>query len=247
MDREEYKNTVPIPHISDIHAMFFDMDDTLVKYREAVRAGFKSIKNIVPELDNVTVEELEENFRRLFNYEEIFKTGISYADDAKTRIIKVIGDYGSYNKDNIMQFTTAFWQAFWEERRLIDGAGDVLKLCNRMKIPVAIISNGNLQMQFRTMARLKLYRYVDIMLAPRNAEEMKPNNLLFERAMNTLNVAPEDVIMIGNSISSDMKGAINSGIAPVWFNHSGRDKPEDIDITEIVSFYELIKIWEPMD
>ena len=243
MSGEKIERFGSIPNINDINAMFFDMDDTLVKYREPVLAGFESIREIVPELKETTAEEMEEQFRKLFSFDPVFRKEISYKDDVNARIGEILSSHGrSVSDAELKHFGSVFWRAFWKKRRMVEGAIDLLQICKTKNIPVAIITNGNPQIQFRTMIRLKLHDFVDVILTPRNAEELKPNPLLFMKAMNLFNVDPESVVMVGDSISSDIKGAINSGIVPIWFNNSKRNKPSDVDVAEVESFCELADI-----
>lgn len=135
---------------------------------------------------------------------------------------------------------TGIWSIFWKKRRFLHGAINLLRLCSDFGVPVAIITNGNPQIQFRTMIRLKLHDYVDVLLTPGNADEMKPSNTLFERAMEIFDVNPERVIMVGDSFSHDVIGAVNAGIIPVWLNNLQMEKTKDVNLVEIASFTELI-------
>jgi putative hydrolase of the HAD superfamily len=54
----------------------------------------------------------------------------------------------------------------------------------------------------------------------------KPDPRIFDVALEGLRVAPEETIMVGNSLEHDHRGAINAGIRFVWANHRGSDLPD---------------------
>ncbi len=242
MNKEKCRDLKLIPHLNEIKAMFFDMDDTIVKYREPVMAGFNSIKESFPELENAVVDDMMKQFKELFSYEAVLNRDVSYREDISIRLSKILNGLGMDADDEKLHFSSVFWRAFWKKRRMVEGARDILHLCRKMKIPVAVITNGNPQIQFRTMIRLKLHDYVDVILTPRTIAEVKPSNFLFEKAMTIFDVEPQGVVMIGDSYSADMVGAMNAGIVPIWLNMSGNDNPEDGCVAEVSSLRELVDL-----
>jgi len=51
----------------------------------------------------------------------------------------------------------------------------------------------------------------------------KPEAKIFEVAMRAVDCLPSEVIHIGDSIETDVNGALNAGITPVWFNPEGKE------------------------
>ncbi|MHB1812618.1 MAG: HAD family hydrolase [Thermoplasmataceae archaeon] len=245
---EETSKKPTVPDIKKLEALFVDMDDTIVSYRDAVLSGLDAVREAIPDLRNAGLDEMEKDFRELLNQSlpRLFNREISYKEDTKSRMDEVLRRRGKEStEEEILHYDSLFWKGFWKKRRLLYGASDILRLCSDFKVPVVIITNGNPQIQFRTMIRLKLHDYVDMILTPKNAEDMKPSNTLFVRAMRALKVEPERVIMVGDSFNHDVKGAKNSSITPVWFNPFRKEKPEDIATVEITSFVELLDMLRP--
>ena len=56
-----------------------------------------------------------------------------------------------------------------------------------------------------------------------DARAYKPRKELFELALNRTGFAPDEVIHIGDSISSDVKGASALGIHTLWLNRFGKE------------------------
>ena len=61
-----------------------------------------------------------------------------------------------------------------------------------------------------------------------DAKSYKPRKELFELALNSTGLSAEQVVHIGDSLSSDVKGASSVGINTIWINRSGREIPEGV-------------------
>lgn len=65
----------------------------------------------------------------------------------------------------------------------------------------------------------------------------KPDTKIFEVAMSAVACASNEMIHIGDSIETDVKGAINAGVTPIWFNADGDDN--SLGIREVRSLTDL--------
>lgn len=65
----------------------------------------------------------------------------------------------------------------------------------------------------------------------------KPDAKIFEVAMRASSCAPAEMIHIGDSIETDVKGALNAGVKPIWFNAEGARNT--LGVTEVRSLTEL--------
>ena len=134
------------------------------------------------------------------------------------------------------------WEKHKEFVKPAFGKGCIMDIPGFILSSFGIGDGGNPQIQFRTMIRLKLHDYVDVILTPRTIAEVKPSNFLFEKAMTIFDVEPQGVVMIGDSFSADMVGAMNAGIVPIWLNMSGNDNPEGGCVAEVSSLRELVDL-----
>ena len=74
-----------------------------------------------------------------------------------------------------------------------------------------------------------------------DARAYKPRKELFKLALDKTGLAPEEVIHIGDSISSDVKGASALGIKTLWLNRFGKEIPEGVkSISSLLQAFELI-------
>lgn len=73
------------------------------------------------------------------------------------------------------------------------------------------------------------------------AKSYKPRKELFELALSTTGHGSDEVVHIGDSLSSDIKGANEVGIQAVWINRNNREVPEGVlavtKLTEIFNVF----------
>lgn len=72
-----------------------------------------------------------------------------------------------------------------------------------------------------------------------DARSYKPRAEIFEMALKKVNLQPDEVVHIGDSLSSDIKGASALGINTVWINRGGKVVPEGV-----VAVKNLLEIFE---
>lgn len=83
------------------------------------------------------------------------------------------------------------------------------------------------------------------MFTSEDAKAYKPRSELFEFALNNVGLSAGEVLHIGDSLSSDVKGASSIGINAIWVNRSNREVPTDIiavrNLLEVYNTCFLIK------
>ncbi|MDE7294632.1 MAG: HAD family hydrolase [Oscillospiraceae bacterium] len=65
-----------------------------------------------------------------------------------------------------------------------------------------------------------------------DAKAYKPRREIFELALKSIGINAHEAVHIGDSFSSDVKGALAAGINAVWLNRSKREVPKGIAAAE---------------
>ena len=77
----------------------------------------------------------------------------------------------------------------------------------------------------------------------------KPNAAFFKKVFEK--IQPEDlseVLIVGDSLTSDIQGGMNAGIRTCWYNPDGRPLPEGYRADLIISdLHELAEMFESED
>jgi 2-haloacid dehalogenase len=124
---------------------------------------------------------------------------------------------------------------------ILEGADE---LCRELseKYEVYIVTNGIKDVQ---MGRLGGSRLSGSYIKAFVSEEMgceKPRVEYFEAVAKCIpGFEKSKAVIIGDSLSSDMKGGINFGIDTCWFNPSGKPVPDGMRLTYVVSSFDGIR------
>ncbi|MEC0239522.1 HAD family hydrolase [Paenibacillus dokdonensis] len=62
----------------------------------------------------------------------------------------------------------------------------------------------------------------------------KPDTSIFEHALSRLNIKPEDAVMVGDKLSTDMKGGLAAGLNTVWINRNGKPYHSNIQPDHVI-------------
>ena len=143
------------------------------------------------------------------------------------------------------QFSATYLLQLGQNAQLIDGTEAMLQALNG-KVNMMLITNGLQAVQRSRFALSPLPAYFADIVISEEVGVAKPAPGIFDIAFEKMgNPARDRVLIIGDSLSSDMAGGINYGIDTCWFNPEGRAQDGLAGITyDIQSLDELLDIVE---
>lgn len=108
----------------------------------------------------------------------------------------------------------------------------------------AIITNGIKQTQHSRIGRSSLANSFEHIIVSEETGYSKPHTGIFDYAFNKLNITDKSkVLMVGDSLTSDIQGGINYGIDTCWFNPKNKTNVSAINpIYEIQRLVDLLRI-----
>ena len=111
-----------------------------------------------------------------------------------------------------------------EDMRLLPGAKAALDIA-RAHGKLALISNGPSDMQRAALAALGVSGYFDAVLVSGDEDIgiRKPEPRIFELASDRLGVPCTDILMIGDKLEADIKGAESVGMKALHVTQSPED------------------------
>lgn len=106
----------------------------------------------------------------------------------------------------------------------------------RGKVKQYAVTNGTLVAQRKKLAASGLDRLLDGVFISDVIGIEKPNIGFFNAVWDQIGTySPEEVLIIGDSLTSDIRGGNNAGIKTCWFNPDGVVAPADLRIDYMVS------------
>ena len=137
--------------------------------------------------------------------------------------------------DDFLALTTAHFS-------LLPGAEEIVRYLAE-KYPLTIVTNGFVEVQYEKFDKSGLKDYFSHIVLSEEVGCQKPNPRIFEEALRLNGLQAEEVVMIGDSWNSDIKGAINAGIDQIWIRKFKDPLPEGQSATYLVqSLSEVMEI-----
>ena len=128
---------------------------------------------------------------------------------------------------------------------LMDGAYEVLQsLYGRSRI--AIVTNGLKTVQRSRLEHSTIREFISELVISEEVGAAKPHPAFFEAAFaRTENPPKNDVLIVGDSLTSDMQGGLNYGIDTCWYNPVDEPGSDRLPIIyEIKHLHQLLEIIE---
>jgi len=128
----------------------------------------------------------------------------------------------------------------WEELEAVSGAKNTLKyLSLSSKIYIATGASESSEEEIKSaFQKVELDEYISGYFCKANLGIEKGNIAFFQKIIEKLDVPFHDVMMVGDSLSRDIKPALQLGINVAWFCPNKSPSPND-DIRVINKLEEL--------
>jgi 2-haloacid dehalogenase len=129
---------------------------------------------------------------------------------------------------DVPTFAGVYLQHLGMQAQLVDGALEVVRtLATSHRL--AIITNGLTEVQRPRLAASAIREHVAALVISEEVGAAKPHRAIFDAAFARIGM-PETsgVLMIGDSLSSDIAGGIGYGLDTCWYNPHGLPGRDDL-------------------
>lgn len=221
-----------------IKAVLIDIDDTIFDFQKCSKNAFKKT------LKKLDLSYKEKDFLYFNEVNDILwtkqKLGKLNINEVFIERSIMMSKYFELEIEKEI-FNNLFVEFLYDEVEMVDGIENLLSyLSNKFQIYAA--SNGVYDMQVNRIKKSNLSKYFkDIFVSDKIGYE-KPDERFFKKIMNLTNYSSKDLIMIGDSIKSDIIGAKNSKIKSIYYNKENK-KISNKDFTyQVKNLSEIKKI-----
>lgn len=207
-----------------IKALFLDFYGTVVhEDDEVIKIITKKIYDTGKAQD---IREIGQYWWRDFQSLSVNSYGTSFRTQ-KALELKSLEDTISHfeSTEHALKLSELMFQ-YWTKPDIFDDSKGFFSKC---PLPIYIVSNIDTldiqkALEFHSLKPVGIYTSED-------ARSYKPHKEVFELALNKAGVTPNEVVHIGDSISSDVKGAGTLGINTIWMNRFNKAIPEGVGNT----------------
>jgi 2-haloacid dehalogenase len=238
--KSNVKNKGEKDNMKKYDVILLDVDNTLLDFTKSMQAALKETLEkfgvIYTDKIYARYNEINDNGWLRFERGEIEK-GRMLIERFET-LFAEIGLHIDCSTINDEYLTALSRYAF-----VLPGAKE---LCEALALnhKLYIVTNGTKIAQNGRLADSDLLQYMSGVFISEEIGFQKPQKQFFDYVFNAIeNTNTERMIILGDSLSSDIQGGINAGIATCWYNPNGSNGGEKCDyvIKTLEEFLEVVK------
>lgn len=225
-----------------IKTVLFDLDDTIFDFKMSERTALsRTLKELGIEVNDCIISQYSKynisQWKRL-------ELGEISREEVKVNRYRLLFD--ELGIDASPELATAIYEdRLAVGHYFIDGAIQMIESIYK-NYDLYLVSNGAKKVQDGRLASAGISRYFKDIFISEVVGHEKPSIAFFKYCFDRIpNFSKENTIIIGDSLSSDIRGGINAGIKTVWFNpHSEKNESNTVPDYEIHRLDEVKQLLE---
>lgn len=220
--------------------LLFDADGTLLDFHKTERYALKKTfeNHHIPFTNELYHIYTKINHQLWKDFEDgiIDKKTLVY-----TRFVKLF-QLLNIQEDGIA-FEDEYQARLGEGCFLLEGVHETLSVLQK-SYQLYIVTNGVIQTQYSRLKGTDIQKYFLDIFVSEEIGYQKPQKEYFDYCFQKIeNFDLDKTLIIGDSLSSDIKGGMIAGIDTCWINPTHQKIPQDIDITyDIENVKDLLNI-----
>lgn len=211
--------------------VLFDLDDTIFDFKKSERAALiKTFNELGIEPDEMLLNRysiINQQWWKRLERREITRHEVKVG-----RYRELFDEFGIILSPE--KATAVYEEMLCNGHYFVDGAEKMLdELYDSYDL--YLVSNGAKRVQDSRLASAGISHYFKGIFISEEVGFEKPAPEFFDYCFKSMNNADKsNAVIIGDSLTSDIKGGINAGIKTVWFNPDKK-----ANLTEIIPDYEI--------
>lgn len=205
--------------LQTIKAITFDLDDTLYDNRPVIRKtteeAHAALQAYHPQLRHFTPQQYQALRDRLLAQEpDICHDVTEWRRRSVELALSSVGLASGEATAGASEIMAVFH--YWRSR--VDMPEETHQTLRTLKarVPLVAITNGN-----ACPVRLGIADYFQFSLRAGPDGRSKPDREMFQLAAQRLGIAPQHILHVGDDLTTDVLGAVRSGMQACWINPHG--------------------------
>ena len=208
-----------------VEFLFLDLDDTILDFKKAERIA---LAKTIREFGLEPTEEVLHRYHLInkWHWEQLELGKMTRAEVLENRFGVLFAEFG-VDADKT-QCARAYEKNLSIGHYFLPGAEEAVEALSK-KYRLFLASNGTASVQKGRMTSANLYRFFEKVFVSQEIGANKPSPAYFERAFAQIpGFDKSRAMIVGDSLSSDILGGKNAGIATCWVNPSHAPGREDV-------------------
>ena len=203
-----------------IEFLFLDLDDTILDFHKAERIA---ISKTISEFGVEPTEEVLSLYHDInkWHWEQLELGKLTRAEVLVNRFGVLFEKLGK--EVDAPKCAKVYEHNLSQGHWFLPGAEEAVDALSK-KYRLFLASNGTSSVQKGRMTSANLYRFFETVFVSQEIGHNKPSKAYFDACFAAIpGFDKEKAMIVGDSLSSDIKGGINAGIKTVWVNPSHKD------------------------
>lgn len=204
-----------------------DLDDTLFDHAGSTRDALAHVRTLSPPLGAWTLDEFDRRHRDVL--EELHKevlAGQWTIEDARIERFRrlMVAAGATHDQCGAAELQGLSWGyrgAYEMAWRLVPGALALVQAIKTAGARLVIVTNNVVREQRLKVERGGLAPYVDVLVTSEEFGATKPDPAIIHHALARVHARPEQAVMFGDSLTTDIEAGRRAGVRVVWFNRFG--------------------------
>jgi putative hydrolase of the HAD superfamily len=206
--------------------IFFDFDDTLWDFQKNSGIVLEQLfaEYALREKLNADFEEFFDKYKEvnLAFWSRYYKRQIDKHFIRNHRFHETFLHFGYSNFEENLSITQQYLDRTPRGSHLKEGCVEVLEYLSQ-NYSLHVITNGFKEVQDIKLENCGLRPYFNCVLISEEHQLVKPEEAIFRLAERLTGAQRHECVMIGDSLESDVEGALNAGWDAIFFSHDHRD------------------------
>jgi len=231
-----------------IKAVYFDGDQTLwdfeVLLRRSIAATLTHLQALRPGIrtEDLDIESVVADREAVAK--ELRSTETNLERIRLAAFSRTLSRLGLQDDDLAEQMNAYYLEHRFDNVELFPDVVDVLAVLSRSYV-LGLLSNGNGYPERSGLAGT----FAAVVFSQDHGVE-KPDRRLFDVAAAEVGCGPDEVVMVGDSLPNDIRGAQNAGWRAIWLNRDGHDRPDlytpDAEISNLMELPKALRALQPV-
>ena len=219
-----------------IEFLFLDLDDTILDFK---KAEYIAIGKTISDFGVEPTDEVRHRYHEInkWHWEQLELGKLTRAEVLENRFKVLFAELGvEVDATSVARtYEKNLSQGHW----FLPGAEETVDALSK-KYRMFLASNGTASVQKGRMTSANLYRFFETVFVSQEIGYNKPSKAYFDACFASIpDFDPAKAIMVGDSLTSDILGGQNAGIATCWVNPKGKPHGETKPDYEIKALSEL--------
>lgn len=201
--------------------VFIDWDDTLWDFKHNAFVALKEVfvkyrlSSYFPDFD--AFYALYEPYNKQL-WKEYAAGKIDKDTLQRERFLYPFRQRGVHDEVLAKNLGNDFLETTIKQTGLVADARELMNYLHTAGYQIVVLSNGFSEVQYRKINASGLAPYIDHIVLSEDVGVQKPDPKIYSYAMQLADVTKEQIVMIGDNVETDIKGAYDFGLDTILFD-----------------------------